>query len=164
MKKILLFILFYFSLELYAWDKLVGEAKDIGIGANNSVWVIGTNSVNGGYGIYHWNGNTWNSVDGGAVRIDVDSRGNPWVVNSSGYIYQRVGGIWERRPGRARDIGIGANGSVWVIGTNSVSGGYGIYHWNGNAWNPTSGGATQVSVGNNGKPWVVNSLNHIYRR
>lgn len=32
--------------------KQVGKAKDIGVGANGAVWVIGSNVEAGGYGIY----------------------------------------------------------------------------------------------------------------
>ncbi|MEO6000546.1 MAG: hypothetical protein ABIN89_27120, partial [Chitinophagaceae bacterium] len=34
------------------WLKRRGKAYDIGVGADGSVWVIGTNPVFGGYGIY----------------------------------------------------------------------------------------------------------------
>jgi hypothetical protein len=147
-----------------SWERLPGAAKDIGIGADNSVWVIGTNSVQGGYGIYRWEGKNWRRIDGGAVRIDVDPRGNPWVVNSYDNIYRRVGDRWEQVFGAAKDIGIGADNSVWVIGTNSVQGGYGIYRWEEKNWRRIDGGAVQISVDNHGVPWVVNADNYIYRK
>lgn len=34
------------------WARQVGGAKDIGVGANGAVWVIGTNKEAGGFGIY----------------------------------------------------------------------------------------------------------------
>jgi hypothetical protein len=144
----------------------IGTAKDIGIGANGSVWIIGTNTVSGGYGIYRWDwdGENWEGIDHGAVRIDVDPQGNPWIVKDNGNIYKRVGNKWEQLFGTAKDIGIGANGSVWIIGTNPVSGGYGIYRWDRENWKGIDGGAEQISVDRNGIPWVVNSSNHIYRK
>jgi len=145
-----------------SWEQLSGTAKDIGIGAG-SVWIIGTNPVIGGYGIYRWDGRNWEIVsDDGAVRIDVDPQGNPWIVNDNGSIYRRVGDHWEQLFGTAKDIGIGANGSVWIIGTNTVSGGYGINRWDGKNWEGVDGGALQISVDRDGIPWVVDSLNHIY--
>jgi len=72
-----------------SWERLPGAAKDIGIGADNSVWVIGTNSVHGGYGIYRWEGKNWRRIDGGAVQISVDKHGVPWVVNADNYIYRK---------------------------------------------------------------------------
>ena len=128
------------------WRKMPGLAKDIGVGANGSVWVIGTNAVAGGYGIYQWNGSNWVNRPGGAVRIDVGPAGNPWVVNSSGGIFHWQGAGWRQLPGRARDIGVGASGS-WVIGTNAVAGGYGIHRWTGTSWRAVPGGAMEVSVG-----------------
>ncbi len=46
-----------------------GLAKDIGIGANGSVWVIGTNALRGGYGIYQWTASNRIAVPGGAMEI-----------------------------------------------------------------------------------------------
>ena len=36
------------------WEHQTGKAYDIGVGANNAVWVIGTNATGGGYGIFKW--------------------------------------------------------------------------------------------------------------
>jgi hypothetical protein len=139
-----------------------GRGTNIGVGANGSVWVVGTNPVAGGYGIYRWNTAWWTPVPGGALRMAVDPSGNPWVVNSAGQIYHWVGNGWVLYPGAAIDIGVGANGSVWVIGTNPVAGGYGIYYWNGGGWTPVPGGALRIAVDPNGNPWVVNSAGKIY--
>jgi len=72
-----------------SWEQLPGTAKDIGISANGSVWIVGTNPVIGGYGIYRWveDEEKWEVVsDDGAVRIDVDPHGNPWIVKDNGSI------------------------------------------------------------------------------
>ena len=66
---------------------IVGAATDIAVGANNSVWVIGTNPVGGGYGIYQRSGSGWAAVTGGAVTIAVAPNGSPWIINSSHQIY-----------------------------------------------------------------------------
>ena len=73
-----------------SWVQLSEEtAKDIGIGANGSVWIVGMNPVSGGYGIYKWDGKNWKVVDGGAVQISVDKYGIPWVVNLFNHIYRK---------------------------------------------------------------------------
>jgi hypothetical protein len=141
-----------------------GAATSIAVGANNSVWVVGTNPAPGGYGIYRWTGTGWNPVAGGAVSIAVDPGGNPWVINSAHQIYHRVGNGWARYPGAATSIGVGANGSVWITGTNPTPGGYGIYRWTGTRWNPVAGGAVSIAVDPGGNPWVVNSAHQIYHR
>ncbi len=147
------------------WLPLPGLAKDIGVGADGSAWVIGTNATGGGYGIYQWNGSNWNSISGGAVRIDVGPDGTVWVVNSYGKIYRRAPGSgFQQLPGRARDIGVGADGSAWVIGTNAVYGGYDIYQWNGSNWQVIDGGAVEISVGPDGTPWIVDSNSRIKRQ
>ena len=55
------------------WVQLPGAGNDIGVGANGTVWVIGTNAEAGGYGIYRMNASrNWDKIPGSAVRIDVD--------------------------------------------------------------------------------------------
>ena len=161
---VLLILLCAQSAESGSWQRMTGRAKDIGIGANGSVWVIGTTQARGGYGIYRWTGSNWQQVNGAAVAIDVDASGTPWVVNSEGSIYRRAGEGWQILPGKARDIGIGYNGSVWVIGWTRIgTGGYGIYRWTGSNWRQIDGHAVRISVDPSGRPWVVNSEGYIYK-
>ena len=140
-----------------------GAARDIGAGANGSVWAIGTNPEPGGFGIYRFNGTSFDQVPGGAVRIAVDPSGNAWVTNALQQIYRFNGAFFEPMPGLARDIGIGADGSVWVIGADPQLGGYGIYRWDGAAWDNVPGGAVRIAVDPTGNAWVTNSLRQIYR-
>jgi hypothetical protein len=69
---------------------LPGAATDVAAGANGSVWVVGTNPVPGGYGIYRWTGRGWAGVAGGAVTIAVGPDGSPWVINSADHLYTRL--------------------------------------------------------------------------
>ena len=89
------------------WQLLPGAAKDIDVGADGSAWVIGTNPVPGGFGIYRFNGSGWDNVPGGAVRIGVGPDGLPWVVNSGGSIFRRSSNDWQLLPGAAVDIDVG---------------------------------------------------------
>ena len=70
-----------------AWERLPGKANDITCGGGE-VWVIGTNRVQGGFGVLRWAGQSRENVPGGAVRIAVDERGTPWVVNEAGTIFR----------------------------------------------------------------------------
>ncbi len=139
-----------------------GLANDISQGADGSVWVIGTNAVHGGYGIYHWTGNGWAAIPGGAVTIAVAPDGTPFVINSAHRTFEWTGTSWVEGPGTLTDIALGADGSLSGIGTNPVHGGYGIYHWTGNGWAAVPGGALTISVAPLGIPWVVNSSHRIY--
>lgn len=148
------------------WVLSSGLARDIGVGSNGTVYVIGTNPRAGGYGIWKRVNNTeWQEIGGGAVRIDVDNNGVPWVVNSVGEIFKREGDNWKLIPGRASDIGIGGDGSIWIIGTNiSGDGGFGIWKWTGKDWMTFDGAALKIDVDKNGDPWVVNAYGDIFRR
>lgn len=145
------------------WQRLYGEAKDIGVGADGSVWIIGADDHYGDYGIYYLHGDYWERIYGSGIRIDVDPWGNPWIVNADHDIYRLVGDRWQRLPGGAKDIGIGADGSVWIIGTNEHDGGYGIYRFNGYDWDRVVGSGVRIDVDPWGVPWVINADDKIYR-
>jgi hypothetical protein len=72
--------------QALVWTRLSGAATNIGVG-DLAAWVVGTNSVGGGHGIYHLNGTSWVRVPGGAVSIAAGPDGNPWVINSAHQIY-----------------------------------------------------------------------------
>src|SRR6478672_8915538 len=150
------------------WEHLPGLAKDIGVGGDGSVWIIGTNpgGTKHDFGIHKWTGSNWQGVEGGGVRIDVDQRGNPWIVNSKGEIFRRANDRWEHLPGFAKDIGVGGDGSVWIIGTNpsGTAHDFGIHKWTGSNWQSIEGGGVQISVDSAGLPWIVNSMGNIFKR
>ena len=145
-----------------AFSAKPGTATDISEGADGSVWVIGTNPVPGGYGIYRWTGTGWAGVPGAAVSIAVAPDGTPFVINAAHQIYEWTNGGWALGPGAARAIALGADGSLWVVGTNLVPGGYGIYRWTGTGWAGVAGGAIDITVGPVGRPWIISSSHHIY--
>ncbi|WP_457575620.1 PGAP1-like alpha/beta domain-containing protein [Desulfomarina sp.] len=130
------------------WEHVPGKATDIGIGPEGSVFVLGVNRVQGGYGIYHWNGSGWDQYPGGGIRIDVDSSGNPWLVNIDGNILRWKDTGWELLPGKASDISIGGK-TAWIIGVENITGGHGIYRWNDQlrTWKKVPGAAAAISVG-----------------
>ena len=147
------------------FSPLPGAASAISVGANGSAWVVGTNAVAGGYGIYQL-GQTgsWVKYPGGAVEIAVGPDGSPWLVKlGSRTSTTGPGTSFSLVPGAASAIGVGANGSVWVVGTNAVAGGYGIYQLGQTgSWVKYPGGAVEIAVGPDGSPWVLNSAYDIY--
>jgi hypothetical protein len=147
----------------FTWGTMPGKANDISIGANGSVWHIGTDARPGGFGIYRWLNNGWSNVQGGAVKVAVDPQGNAWVANDKQAIFRWNGSSWVGMPGLAREIAVGANGSVWHIGTDARPGGFGIYRWVNNAWQNVPGGAVKVAVDPQGNAWVANDKKQIYR-
>lgn len=107
-----------------AWQQLPGRASAISVGPNGSVWSLGVTPVPGGFGVYHWDPSnwTWNAIPGGAVRLAVDSEGNPWIVNSAGNILHWDGTAWRQLPGVAGDLALNLNDSLWIVSTITSSG------------------------------------------
>ena len=71
-----------------SWQLTDGAARDVGVGADGTVWMIGTNVVAGGYGIYKRTNNTWSNVPGGAERIAVDPQGTRGPQNPGAFAQQ----------------------------------------------------------------------------
>jgi hypothetical protein len=152
-----------------SWTLRPGFARDItfgseGIPAIDSMWIVGTNQVPGGYGLYTWIGTGWVPLPGGAVSMSVDPAQVAWATNSANQIWYGGGGAWSQQPGFATDVAVGANGTAWIVGTNQAPGGYGIYRWNGSRWMPQEGGGVAISVDPSGEPWVINSAHQIWHR
>jgi hypothetical protein len=144
------------------WNRIPGAGRDIAIGAGGHTWVIGTNAVQGGYGIHRWSGNGWQAVQGGAVRIAVDPAGNAWVASDAGNIFRWNGSSFTQVQGCAKDLAIGKDGVVWHVGCNAVQGGFGIYRWNGSSWDNVPGGATDITVVGE-QPWVMNASGNMFQ-
>jgi len=140
-----------------AWEKMPGNARDIGAGADGSVYCVAPGGI-----VYQWNENAfaWMNVGGQAQRVAVDASGRPWVVTGENKIYRLRGMTWQAMPGDARDIGTGADGSVWVVAPGGI-----VYAWNENAfaWQNMGGKAKRISVSADGRPWVVTDENKVYR-
>jgi hypothetical protein len=93
------------------WELMPGTANDIGIGADGSVYIIGTNEVSptGGFDILKWNDFNWDTLPNCAgTRIAVAPNGTPWVVNKSHLVYRKTAtDLWEPVGGiEATDIAI----------------------------------------------------------
>lgn len=98
------------------FEQKLGTARDIAVGGDDSVWIIGTKAASGGYQILYKQGQEWIPIDGAAVRIAVDPQGNPWVVNDLGVVYRRENNAWKKIDGiLAKGIAIGRDGKVLLI-------------------------------------------------
>lgn len=146
-----------FRLRGQNWQQLPGRAKDIGAGADGSIWIIGTNDSP-----YKWNENgyAWEQAGGTVVRISVLPDGVPVILNAKEEVYRLRGQNWQQLPGRAKDIAAGADGSIWIIGENGSP-----YRWNesGYAWEQKQGTGVQLAIAGPGIPWLVNVKEEIFR-
>ena len=106
------------AIEMY-WEPLPGRAKDIAVGADGSVWIVGSGVTNGD--VYKWNGSSWVLIGGSGVLIAVGPQGDPWVVNFASDLYHRTNNQWNlvTQSGSATGVGVGADGTVLITGGSS---------------------------------------------
>lgn len=165
-------LIFRYNSNTKAWDQMPGTATDVGIGADGSVFIIGTEfaTITGGNIIEKWNGSAWDKMpDCAGVRIAVDPHGTPWVVNKSNIVFQYGGTyLWNPITGIAgNDIGIGADGSVFVTGKDSTLATYNppVYKLQGGSiWTQVPGiSGTSISVDPSGKPWYIDKQGILHK-
>jgi hypothetical protein len=160
----------------WQWVQIQGEASDIAVGGDGSVWITKKDST-----IHRRQGDAWVQVQGSAERIAVDGAGVMWVVNAKGEVWRWDKGTWTgitskgipsgknaagQQVSGATDIGAGADGSVWVTGrTDSKGLGHPILRWTGEQWQQALGDAVAVaiSVAPSGLPWIVNAAGGMSR-
>lgn len=146
------------------WTKVAGGATDIGVGADDTVGLIGSDTTAGGHSIFRGTGNgAWTQIAGGGTQIDVGTGANDlWLLNDAAYgnqIFHGTNGQLTVVPGGAIDIGAGG-GAVYIIGTDQ-----GIYGRDqaAGSWVRLEGAAVRVDVDAGGRPWVVNAAGAIFR-
>jgi hypothetical protein len=143
------------------WEAVGGEADDVAVGAEGSVWSTGTlgnRSI-----LARWNGHAWERNGTGGVRVAVDGGGMPWIVDRRGQIARWDGATLKRLPGRATDIGLGDPGApAYIVSTRPESGGFALYYWDDPTWHAFTGAAIRIAVGSTGNVWVVNDRNQVW--
>ena len=115
------------------WKQLPGSAVDISIGADGSLWIVGTGGEKlGNYLLkYNFENQEWEkSPTGLGIKISVDPKGRPWIINKKGKIFRKKGKNWQELPGSATDICANQPAAVYIAGTDERDLGYSIFKWN----------------------------------
>lgn len=97
--------------------KLPGTARDIDA-KNGVVYVIGSNAVPGGYGLWKLVNAGWVQVPpGGGMRVAVTPAGIPWVIDNAGVVKRLAGATWMpiATEKKAIDLAFDTGGRLWVI-------------------------------------------------
>lgn len=76
--------------SISGWTPLPGQARDITVGADGALWILGHREASGGYSIHQYKAGTnyfipWSGF--GAV-ISAGGGGKPWIINEFGNIYR----------------------------------------------------------------------------
>ena len=148
--------------EHAGWQRVIGEAGDVGVGADGSVWVVGAEDRHGFRSVFRRGQYGWQDFGGDGARLDVGPDGAPWVITNEEEVWTLQHGRWERVHGRATDIGVGADGSVWVTGVNTRRGGHNIYGLDEYGWFRIDGAGVRIDVDPQGYPWIINDDDEIF--
>ena len=105
------------------WQGMPGQARDIGIGADGTVYVVGWQWPDAA--IYRWTGTTWDNTGMAGFRVAASATGRAWVLNSYGSVYRSMDSTpnaytWEWLPMpvgavSVKDIGVGEGEIGWVL-------------------------------------------------
>jgi hypothetical protein len=157
------------------WQNLPGVlARDIGAGADGSVWIMSLSTQQANSEPFKWNGtNPLNGTATGSWQIDgaiqgmtiaVDAIGRPYALKSDFSTWRRTSGnlgsgSWQPLPNSAtlRDIGVGPGATdtsgnhipyAWAIGPNAVgSGDFSIHVWDEQSFDPNAGPPAPAGAG-----------------
>ncbi|HEX04523.1 MAG TPA: hypothetical protein ENH10_05120 [Bacteroidetes bacterium] len=146
-----------FSWKNGDWKAMAGEATDIAVGLDGSVFIIG--SENKGHRIYKWNNGSWIDFPGSNYkRVAVDPSGNPHVVTQDEKIFRWRDGAWQPMVGKATDIAVGAEGELYIIG--NATKGNGVFRWEVDSWKKLPGNDFRnLSIGPDGTVWATKGEN-----
>jgi len=138
-----------------SWSLLPGLANDVGLGANGSLWVVGTTKR-----LFRYDGVGWELMhDADHLAVDVDPAGNAWAIRTNNEIWRQDGNSWTKMPGTAIDVGIGLDGNVYVVGVSRN-----VFRWTGTSWDVVSGSLPdfdRVSGAPEGRVGLVDQDNSI---
>ena len=132
--------IYHYNTANSTWEQKTGCATDVGVGSDDSVWILGCASVGGNFPVFKWDPGTSKFVSDKTnqtgVRLSVGKRLDsglivPWVVKADGSIYARNStgtetGSYTALPGGATDIAANAAGYTWAISNVPHAGGFTI--------------------------------------
>lgn len=93
------------------------------------------------------------------VRLDVDDRGLPWVVEKDGTVQRFDGRNWIKLPGNARDVSTGPSGTAYIVSTEHEP-----MRWvpSQSRWQKLLARADVVAAGADGNPWIATPEGEIF--
>jgi hypothetical protein len=150
-----------FHLAADSWKLVPGLARDIAIGSDGGVYVIGGDPrlLQDGPIYYLERDGNWTSLGGAALNISVGG-GQPFVVNTAGRIFTWLNSSWMEIAGRlATDIAIGSRGTPWITGTNGEI----SFLGRANTWTQIPGQGFRIAAGPDGALWAITLERAIYR-
>ena len=166
----------------FKWDKLAGQANDIGVARDNILWIVNNaTQPNGEYQLYTWNAGPANWVDQKVtgVRLFAESGSDaPYILKANGEIWRRRNGTWEKQFGALNITSFSSagrdtkailpqgQGEQFMIGKDptATSGGVSRLNHATNEWmylnNPAR--MKRVAADHFGNAWTIDENNYVW--
>jgi len=151
------------------WYEIAGDGKgsEITVGGDGSIYVLGSDTVDGGHQIFKYENYTWNllHLDIKALKIAGLPGKELLIIDTNGEMSIFDGGGWTSLPnqlpadstsGKAIEIAASSNGTIYALGDADVTDGHPIFRLDGDTWTKIEGGAIKISVDKYGNPWIIN--------
>lgn len=142
------------------FKRVTGQARDIAIGADGSVFIVQAEST--ALGRYSNRRKVFIDFPGELSRLAVAADGSPWGVNNRREVYRHDGKDWIRVLGaEGLDIAIGGSGDVFVTSPDETL--YRLDAATGRFKRYLGATGIRVAVDGNATPWVINGMGEIRR-
>jgi hypothetical protein len=102
-----------------SWATVTGKAREIGAGADGSIFTIGnTETAFKGFMVQKLGTSAFADIENtpsSPVKVNVDYMGHAWVTDIWGFIHNYTGKEWIVQVGNAQDAIRGVDDKVWVL-------------------------------------------------
>lgn len=133
-----------------AWYGLSGSLLKIGVGIDESLFIIGTDN-----GLYKWVSGSWSSCGGVITQFAVLDATHVYAIGS-GYLYFYNGSGWTQLDNLTQIsyLSVARDGSLFAITTINSN----LVKWSGSAWGASLGGTlTAIAAVNGSFVWAIES-------
>lgn len=105
-----------------AWEDMPGRLSQIDVGADGTIFGLGTVSRSGLYDVFTFSGSSWRKVPGRLYEVEVAPNGRPVGTSSSQRLWEYSGSRWTLASSDVIDVAIDDRGTLFAALTDGTIG------------------------------------------